>query len=471
MNVENFIDYQLSEIFFANSDWPGNNNRCWREHVVGSPFEWLIFDLDHGFKNHSHNTLLHATDDNSPSWQNSPQSTLLLRELLENETFENRFIARFCDLLNFNFKSENMLAFIDSLSAGIELEIPYHIDRWYPDHNWQAELDWLRDFAENREDFIQQDFEDYFDLDGSRFVYIDCENPAWGSISLNGFPISNFPKLVNYYQGLDLELSAEPNSGYVFDGWTGDYNSNLALLPFTVNNNLSIQCSFSPIDDYDGAVVITEINYHSSDDFDTGDWIELFVLGGDYNLGGWQLKDENDEHLFEIPDGMILHAGQFLVLARSLEEFQNYHPSVQNVIGSFEFGLGNGGDIVRLYDQNLVLIDSVAYSDDPPWPVQADGNGSTLQLFDPELPNEFVHNWEASLTMHGTPGRWLEVNPGGLYGDLNIDGAVDVLDIVIAVQCVFEFPGLDCTYADMDSDGTVDILDIVIMVGIIVDDS
>jgi len=33
MNVDNFMNYQLSEIYFANSDWPGNNNRCWRERI------------------------------------------------------------------------------------------------------------------------------------------------------------------------------------------------------------------------------------------------------------------------------------------------------------------------------------------------------------------------------------------------------------------------------------------------------
>ncbi len=469
MNVENFMNYQLSEIYFANSDWPGNNNRCWRERIEDGLFEWLVFDLDHGFKNHSHNTLLYATDDSSPNMQNSPQSTLLLRKLLENNEFERRFITRFCDLINFNFKPEYMLEYIDSLSGNIADEMPIHVEHWYSDHDWEAQLDWLRQFASLREDYITEDFELYFNLDAFRFVYINCENPEYGSIKLNGFTLSNFPVLVKYYPGMDVSLSAEPFNEYVFNGWTGDFNSDLPLLTITVDDNLFIQCSFGPDNEYEGEVVITEINYHSSADFDTGDWIELYALDGDFDMSEWQLKDENDDNVYDFPLGTSLNAGEFLVIARTLEDFHYYHPDVQNVIGAFGFGLSDSGDMVRIFNQNLEQIDSVAYSDDPPWPVQADGDGATLQLLDPELPNEFAHNWSASLTLHGTPGRWLAENIVEQDGDLNNDGVIDILDIIITVFCILEYQGLDCPIADLDDNGVVDVLDIVAMVDIILD--
>ena len=50
--------------------------------------------------------------------------------------------------------------------------------------------------------------------------------------------------------------------------------------------------------------------------------------------------------------------------------------------------------------------------------------------------------------------------------DLNFDGEVDVLDVVLIVNIVMEGLGLSCE-SDINSDGIVDILDIVSLVSII----
>jgi hypothetical protein len=39
-----------------------------------------------------------------------------------------------------------------------------------------------------------------------------------------------------------------------------------------------------------------------------------------------------------------------------------------------------------------------------PWPLEADGLGSTLELIDPLLDNTLPESWQAS-ALHGTPGR------------------------------------------------------------------
>ena len=42
-------------------------------------------------------------------------------------------------------------------------------------------------------------------------------------------------------------------------------------------------------------MVINEINYNSSDDFNPGDWVELFNEGGlDLDMSGWVFKDDNE---------------------------------------------------------------------------------------------------------------------------------------------------------------------------------
>ena len=155
-----------------------------------------------------------------------------------------------------------------------------------------------------------------------------------------------------------------------------------------------------------GAVVINEINYHSSPAFNPDDWIEIAARIGNHDLSFWSLKDSRDDHAFVIPEGTYLPEGEFLVLAKNLITFQQRFPDVDNVIGGYDFGFGGTGDDVRLFDNSNILIDWVAYTDSLPWPKAADGDGATLELKDLNLTNYSYENWDVSGTPHphGTPG-------------------------------------------------------------------
>jgi hypothetical protein len=157
-----------------------------------------------------------------------------------------------------------------------------------------------------------------------------------------------------------------------------------------------------------GQIVINEINYKDAIGFETKDWIELYNNGNTaVNISYWVFKDNDDLHEFIIPQGTVLNPNSYLVLAQFLADFQTYFPGVTNVIGDFTFGLSGGGELIRLFDNNGVLKDYVAYDDVPPWPTEPDGNGPTLELKNPNLDNALPSSWAASLppnAAHGTPG-------------------------------------------------------------------
>jgi len=73
-------------------------------------------------------------------------------------------------------------------------------------------------------------------------------------------------------------------------------------------------------------------------------------------------------------------------------------------VAELTFGLDNGGDAVRLFDPTGTLVESVTYDDAAPWPVSADGGGSTLQRVDAALPAALASSWKASTTKGGSPG-------------------------------------------------------------------
>ena len=154
----------------------------------------------------------------------------------------------------------------------------------------------------------------------------------------------------------------------------------------------------------DTNIVINEINYHSSDEYDSGDWIELYnPTSSQVNISGYVFKDEDNDHEFLIPNNTILESEEFIVLCNDLALFNTVFPEVNNVLGDFDFGLSGGGELIRIFNAANVLIDTVHYDDDLPWPQEADGNGPTLELMSPFLANDLAENWSSSEGL-GTPG-------------------------------------------------------------------
>ena len=164
-------------------------------------------------------------------------------------------------------------------------------------------------------------------------------------------------------------------------------------------------------------IVINEINYNSSSTNDSGDWVELhntedFIV----NVSEWVFKDANDDHIFTLPPDTRIEAGGYLVLVQDMQLFEQFHPDSGNCVSDFNFGLRGSGELVRLFTDMEVLIDSLTYDDEAPWPEYADGEGGTLSLTNPYLDNALPESWLASKGM-GTPGRKNDV-----YSDRIPDG-------------------------------------------------
>ncbi len=154
----------------------------------------------------------------------------------------------------------------------------------------------------------------------------------------------------------------------------------------------------------DQDVVINEICYKAHDDFDTGDWVELYNRSTQaIDISQWQFKDEDDQHIFELPDNTIMEADSYLVLYKDSLLFNALYPDLENAIGPIGFGFAGGGELLRLYNSDATIVDSVMYDDEGDWPTEADGNGSTLELINAYSDNYLAASWRASVGS-GTPG-------------------------------------------------------------------
>ena len=404
-----FIQYQLAQIYYDNKDWPGNNIRYWR--AGDGKWRWILYDTDFGLSlfnpfAHLENTLEFATATNGPAWPNPPWSTLLLRKLLENIQFRQKFVNYFADAMNSYFLPENTHEHIDTLVEKIETEIVLHRQRWGHDLQfWYDNIQQMKSFFSLRpavaRDFILHEF----NFPAVQQIRTFIDNPEFGYIQLNSLRIaeSNWSGL--YFQNNPVHLTAIPLPGFRFDRWTGDVVSTDPSIEINLTRSSSINAHFLPAEVIENQIVINEINYNSSPDADAGDWIELHNHSGEIvNLSGWILKDNDDLHAFEFPDNTLLEGRDYLVVCRDLELFQSIHPFVQNRIGELDFGFSSNDDAVRLYDQGGVLHDEVHYSSSSPWPEEANGEGPTLELISPDLDNSLPSSWQ-TYEGNGTPGR------------------------------------------------------------------
>ena len=196
MDIDNFIDYQLFEIFIANYDWPANNSMFWRERNTDNKWRWMFTDGDSGFQNKKFDGFSHALSTSDNYWPTNAQSTLFLRKLIENQKFKNDFFNRLEYLLNNNLFFDNTQTYAITAENFLNNEVNNQIDRFYFPENkdyWNDKIENIFDFLEYRACKIVVQVKEMFDVElnipncGS---YYEIERMA--SLSLFPNPAQDF---------------------------------------------------------------------------------------------------------------------------------------------------------------------------------------------------------------------------------------------------------------------------------------
>ena len=274
IDVDNFTDYQVSQIYFGNRDWPGNNIKYWRKRVNYDPsqpaghdgrWRWLLYDTDYGFNlnNNSgidHNTLAFALADEHNNWPNPRWGTEILRTLLANDDYRRRFATRFADLLNSSFRAERVLGILDESAAEVSTAIPHHTDRWGSFVDWHQDIDAMRAFGEARPEFVRQHLQDEFELGEEVTLTVDVSDASAGYVQVNSVRLTPssagvdeevYPWSGVYFDDLPVHLMARANPGYRFVEWRGaDLPSGQSIV-VDLDRSTSITAVFEP---YDGPV-------------------------------------------------------------------------------------------------------------------------------------------------------------------------------------------------------------------------
>lgn len=153
---------------------------------------------------------------------------------------------------------------------------------------------------------------------------------------------------------------------------------------------------------YGLSVHVNECNYHSSDLFDPGDWVELHNRTEEpVDLSGWRLMHGLFEYTFG--PNTVIAAGGYRVVCQDRQRFSQHHPEVSDVLGDFHFDMNNAAGKVAIHDAAGEQVHSLRYADHRPWPPLADGQGATGEL-EPERESNTPTDWRESHVLMGSPG-------------------------------------------------------------------
>jgi len=427
IDINSFIDYFSSQIYFRNHDWPGNNIRYWKTNDATGRWRWILYDTDFGMgiwnALASENSLAFATATNGPDWPNPPWSTLMLRKLLENIVFRNQFVNRFADLLNSNFRADRVNQAIDLKRDAITDEIGSHLLKWNggSKSTWLSNIQQIKNFATARPFNVFSHIRLKFSFQNTQIITAQADS-LQGLIQLNSLKLSSFPWKGSYFPNVPVTLTALPKVGYKFVKWTGiTTGSNLATIKVVPQANMVLTAVFEKHQNHYEDIVINEISFNNDATADPGDWIELTNKGAfDIDISGWKITDSDPNHQYIFAANTWLKANEYLIVSSDLTKFSSIFAIGENLFGPFNFGLSNTLDAVKLYSREGQLVDEVNYGNTDQWQTSTFDELWSLELTNPALNNNSGLNWVLSVN-NGTPGlRNTPYSPNAV-DDLPID--------------------------------------------------
>ncbi|MCP9766823.1 hypothetical protein EGI22_02810 [Lacihabitans sp. LS3-19] len=260
VDMENFTEMMISEIYSNNTDWPVNNTFLWRyqknvnrlstKSDLDGRWRWILIDFDATLYSQNDNALFRNM------YNSSALESLILRKALENNDYKNSFINRFSDLLNTHFKYSRTSVILNTFKNEYLPELQKDYDRWegLTPSVWLNRVNNLSAFFLNRNDIQINQLKDHFNLSNTYELNIIVQDSTQGFVKVNTIDINSTTPGINenwpnwtgtYFSETPVTIIAKPKIGYKFLYWIlNGQNISDSLLTINLNSNISYTAIF-----------------------------------------------------------------------------------------------------------------------------------------------------------------------------------------------------------------------------------
>jgi hypothetical protein len=267
------------------------------------------------------------------------------------------------------------------------------------------------------------------DNEGAKFWTDLFNNPLykcyfakrWNQLTQTGQPL-NYSSLVQFIDATLNYISEAKVREHQKWGTVTNQDTEITNLKAFLSNRISwITTNLGSYSDCNSvvipALVINKINYNPivSVDFPVNndlEFIEIKNTGATtVNLTGFYLRELGVSYQF--PANSSVLANESIFLASNPTTFKAKYGIT--AFGQFTRNLSNSSQKLVLADGFGNTIDSVEYFDVTPWPAEADGQGSYLQLIDTALDNSLASSWISSSSVTLATPSYVESSTISVY--------------------------------------------------------
>lgn len=216
LDVDEYCDVFLANIFFDNKDFPGNNFTLWRPREASGRWRVIMKDTDFaidlsGYRNPNYNTLFWVNNpgcDDIFYWGNDKWNTWCIRNLFKFNGFRDLFVAHSLLYTGTFLSAKNLGSMIDVMYRNIETEVNAQYSK-YPGwhHNTPyASKELAKEWLAGRGEAFMSHVADFYQL--GRVVPLNIETGDSLQITLNGHTLSTPYYHGWWFESMPLEVSA-----------------------------------------------------------------------------------------------------------------------------------------------------------------------------------------------------------------------------------------------------------------------
>lgn len=264
IDVQSLADYYAAEIFIANTDWPHNNYRLWRSRSVdpSNPFQdgkwrFMLYDTEMSMdlydegKNYSTNTL-QSVMSGGGFMMGGTNHTVIFKKLMENEEFKRIFVNAILDITNINFEYDRameLLKYYENLYMPL---IEEQYERFASNdikgsstEHVTKEIEGMRYYIKNRSEYIPTMLKQTLKLTGNANK-LTISAASGGTVKVNSsvLDLSDGSWTGSYFADFPITVTAIPESGKTFTGWSGASTSTSQTITVTVSEAMNLQAQF-----------------------------------------------------------------------------------------------------------------------------------------------------------------------------------------------------------------------------------
>ncbi|MCR5743126.1 MAG: CotH kinase family protein [Lachnospiraceae bacterium] len=228
VDIDDFFNYYILNLFCNNVDWPQNNYCMWRytgEYIEGNKYtdgRWRFLEYDTDVIFQSENSPNHFEGSDGDAFEYMLTNSYFrcasfFDEVISSDYYRGRFLARLCDLFNTAFSEESLGAVIDGEAAVIRESF----SRFYWDvmaADWELLVSDLREQALERQGEMEALLGKYLGVDVGDTFTVNVVAGEGVTLKINStyvYPGQSYS--CDYYRDATVSIEALASPGFTLD--------------------------------------------------------------------------------------------------------------------------------------------------------------------------------------------------------------------------------------------------------------